>query len=55
MRKFIHAITIIGGIVIILVTHACSKDDTPQLHQERLEIGRALLEVQAPGVAEILA
>ncbi len=54
MRKFIQAITIIGGIVIILITQACSKDDTPQLHQERLEIGRALLEVQAPGVAEIL-
>ena len=58
MRKFIQAFAILTGIGIILITQACSDDDTndgsSQLHQERLEIGRALLEVQAPNVAEVL-
>ncbi|WP_299582973.1 nuclear transport factor 2 family protein [uncultured Sunxiuqinia sp.] len=57
MKKFIHAFAVLAGI-IILITQSCSKDDSKdhwaRLHQERLEIGRALLEVQAPNVAEIL-
>ena len=58
MKKFIKAFAMLAGIAIILITQACSKDDSNddaiQLHQERLEIGRALLEVQAPNVAEVL-
>jgi hypothetical protein len=54
MRKFIHAFTMLAGIVMILISQACSKDDSTNLHQERLEIGRALLEVQAPNVDEVL-
>lgn len=58
MGKSVQAFTIFAGIVIILISQACSKDDSnndsSKLHQERLEVGRALLEVQAPNVAEIL-
>ena len=58
MRRFIQAFVFLTGIVIVLITQACSNDDSndgsAQLHQERLEIGRALLEVQAPNVAEVL-
>lgn len=58
MRKFFPTLAMLTGIAIILVTQACSDDDSNddmmQLHQERLEIGRALLEVQAPNVAEVL-
>jgi hypothetical protein len=58
MRKFIKTFAMLGGIVIILIASACSKDDSNddslKLHQERLEIGRALLEVQAPNVDEVL-
>jgi len=58
MRKVIHTSAIFASILIILIIQACSNDDSndnsAQLHQERLEIGRALLEVQAPNVAEVL-
>ena len=58
MKKFSQAFAILIGIITILITQACSNDDSnddsAQLHQERLEIGRALLEVQAPNVAEVL-
>ncbi|MEE4286594.1 MAG: nuclear transport factor 2 family protein [Mariniphaga sp.] len=54
MRKFIQAFAMLAGIVFILIAQSCNKDDSTQLRQERLEIGRALLEVQAPNVAEIL-
>jgi len=57
MRKFIKKLAVLTGIAVILITQACSNDsndDSAKLHQERLEIGRALLEVQAPNVAEIL-
>ena len=58
MRKFIQALAMFSGIVIILITQACSKgdsnDDFLKLQQERLDIGRALLEVQAPNVDEVL-
>lgn len=58
MRKFSKALTILVGIVIILITQACRNDDSnndaSQLKEERLEIGRALLEVQSPNIAEVL-
>jgi len=58
MRKFIEALAIPAAIVIILFTQACSNDDSNddlhKLHEDRLEIGRALLEVQAPDIAEVL-
>lgn len=58
MKKFIQAFALLLTIVIFLITQACSNDDinddSAQLHQERLEVGRALLEVQAPNVFEIL-
>lgn len=58
MRKFIPAFAMLAGIIMILMAPACSSDDSnddsAKLHQQRLEIGRALLEVQAPNVAEIL-
>lgn len=54
MRKFIKPFAIFTGIAIILITQSCSKDDSLDLHKKRLEIGRALLEVQAPNVADVL-
>lgn len=58
MKKNSNLFTIFLGMIIILIASACSNDesndDSHQLHQERLEIGRSLLEVQAPNVAEIL-
>jgi hypothetical protein len=58
LKKLIQALAMLSGIVIILFTQACSNDDSNddllKLHQERMEIGRALLEVQAPNVAEVL-
>jgi len=58
MRKFFKTLAMLAGIAIILFTQACSNDDSDddmaKLHQERMEIGRALLEVQAPNVTEIL-
>jgi len=58
MRKFIHAFAMLSGIITILIIQACSNDDSNddsmQLQQKRLEIGRALLEVQSPNVAEVL-
>nr|WP_319267709.1 nuclear transport factor 2 family protein [uncultured Draconibacterium sp.] len=58
MKKFIQTLAIFAGIVTLLLSQACtdndSNDDMMELHQERLEIGRALLEVQAPNVADVL-
>ena len=58
MRKIIDALAIPAAIVIILLTQACSNDDSNddlhKLHEDRLEVGRALLEVQAPDIAEVL-
>jgi len=58
MRNFIKSFAMFAGIVTILITQSCSKDDSNddsiKLQQERLEIGRALLEVQAPNVDEVL-
>ena len=58
MKKFKQVFLIVTGIVIILMTQACLFDDSNdaslQLHQERLEIGRALLEVQKSNINEVL-
>jgi hypothetical protein len=58
MKKFIQASATIACLIIILITQACSKDDlhdsSHQLRQDRLKTGRALLEVQAANVAEVL-
>ncbi|MEE4256029.1 MAG: nuclear transport factor 2 family protein [Bacteroidales bacterium] len=62
MKKFIQIFAILAGIAIMLNTQACKKDDpdndiddgSAQLYQERLKIGRELLEVQADNVDEIL-
>jgi hypothetical protein len=58
MKKISKALTILVGVVIILTAQACtnddSDDDSSKLQKERLDIGRALLEVQAPDVADIL-
>ena len=58
MKKLIQAFALPVSIVIILIAQACSNDDSNdallRLHQERLDVGRALLEVQAPNVAEVL-
>ena len=58
MSNFIKTFVMLAGIAIILSTQSCSDDDSnndPQLlYQERLEIGRALLEVQAPNVNDVI-
>jgi hypothetical protein len=62
MKKFTQAFAILSGIVLILMVQACKKEDSnndiddgsAQLHQERLKVGRALLEVQAHNVDEAL-
>ncbi len=54
MKKLIPSFAMLAGIAAILVTQACSNDNSPQLHQMRLEVGRALLEVQAPDVDKVL-
>jgi len=52
MKKFISALALIASIVTILSTQA--EAGRPQLYQQRLEVGRALLEVQSTNVAEVL-
>ena len=52
MKKLILAIALFAGIVMILPTEA--EAGRPQLYQQRLEVGRALLEVQSTNVAEVL-
>ena len=57
MKRLFKSFTMLAVFGIILIAQSCSKDDSSedaQLHQERLEIGRALLEVQAPNVADVL-
>lgn len=58
MKKLNKVLTMLAGIFFLLITQACSNDDSDidasKLYQERLEIGRALLEVQAPNVTEVL-
>lgn len=57
-RKLLRIFGILSAMIIIVTFQACSDDDSnndpDQLYKDRMEIGRALLEVQAPGIAEIL-
>jgi len=52
MKKLISLFLLISSMVMILVTQADA--GRPQLYQQRLEVGRALLEVQLANVAEVL-
>jgi hypothetical protein len=52
MKKFIPAFILLASIVMILPAPAHA--GRPQLYQQRLEVGRALLEVQSANVAEVL-
>lgn len=54
MKRLIQAYAMLVGTAAILVTQACSNDSSPKLHQMRFEVGRALLEVQAPDVDKVL-
>ena len=58
MKKFFQASAMLATIVILLMPQSCSKDDknyfSARLHKERLKVGRALLEVQAPNISEVL-
>jgi len=52
MKKLIQAFALLAGIFMILPTHANAS--RPQLYQQRLEVGRALLEVQFANVGDVL-
>ena len=56
MKKSIQLLAMLVGIIAILIPQSCSdvdsKDDS--LEQERLEVGRALLEMQASDVDDFL-
>ena len=52
MKSSIQAIVLLLGIVVFLPVQVCAGQ--PQLYQERLEVGRALLEVQFANVEEVL-
>lgn len=52
MKKSINAFVLLVSIVMILSTQANAGQ--PQLYQQRLEVGRALLEVQFANVEEVL-
>jgi hypothetical protein len=62
IKRLIQAFTVLAGMVLILGTQACKKEDSnddtnngsDQLYQERLIAGRMLLEVQAHNVEEAL-
>ncbi|WP_430811691.1 MULTISPECIES: nuclear transport factor 2 family protein [unclassified Carboxylicivirga] len=54
MKQFIQAYTLFLGLILLLIAPGCSDDDTPNLYEKRMTIGRALLEVQAPDVDDIL-
>ncbi len=49
---------ILGAIMFAALTQSCTDndddDDEAKLHEERMEIGRALLEVQATNISEVL-
>lgn len=47
-------LTLITLLVMMLLILGCSEDDAPSLDDQRMVVGRALLEVQAPEVNEIL-
>ena len=52
MKKIIQTLLLLAGIAMILPIQAYA--GRPQLYQERLEVGRALLEVQIANVDEVL-
>lgn len=52
MKKLIQAFALLVGIFMILPTHANA--GRPQLYQQQLEVGRALLEVHFANVDEVL-
>ena len=52
MKKFLMTLGIAGILLGTAVSQAHA--GRPQLHQQRLEVGRALLEVQLTNVAEVL-
>ncbi|MBL7471203.1 nuclear transport factor 2 family protein [Robertkochia sediminum] len=58
MKKFARILAVITGALALIFTTSCSDDDSNSdavdLNMERLVVGRALLEVQAPQVAEVL-
>ncbi|WP_303917825.1 nuclear transport factor 2 family protein [Draconibacterium sediminis] len=56
MKKSIKLLAILVGIIAFLIPQACSDVDKKdgELEQERLEVGRALLEMQASDVAELI-
>ncbi|WP_430817881.1 nuclear transport factor 2 family protein [Carboxylicivirga sp. RSCT41] len=62
MKKFSHALAMLAGMILILSTPSCeyldqiggSKAMNSKLNQERIKVGRALLEVTGGGIDEIL-
>lgn len=57
MKKAGSVLLLFLGVGIIFLTQSCSNndsDDANQLYEDRMEIGRALLEVQAGNVEEVL-
>ncbi len=52
MKKSISSFFLISSMVMFIATQA--EAGRPQLHQQRLEVGRALLEVRSANVAEVL-
>ena len=62
MKKSLHALAMLAGMLIILSTPSCeyldyfggSKAAEDKLNKERIKVGRALLEVTGGGIDEIL-
>ena len=57
MKKTGSALLLFASVSFILIAQSCSNndsDDANQLYEDRMKIGRALLEVQAPNVEEVL-
>ena len=53
MKKFIVVIAVLACFLFIPVA-ASAKSNSSKLNKERLEVGQALLEVQATNIAEVL-
>ena len=58
MKKFNQSFAIFASYIILLFSIGCSKEDSNEdenkLYNERIKVGRLLLEVQAPGVADAI-
>lgn len=57
MKNYYLTTTMLLAIILSLISQGCSDDDSNDdalLYQERLEVGRALLEMQAPDVNDAL-